>query len=122
MRISDWSADVCSSDLRVVDGQPGGPFFSYRIEAAGRVIAYTGDTEWTETLVDIGRDADLLIAEAYFRDKAVPYHLDLATLELNLERIRPKRLILTHMSEDMLRRAGDLPFEVASDGLEIEVA
>ena len=107
---------------RVVHGPPGGPFFGYRIEIGDRVLAYTGDTEWTEALVELGRDADLLIAEAYFRDKAVPYHLDLASLERNLDRIRPKRLILTHMSDDMLRHAAAVPHETARDGLEVAVS
>jgi ribonuclease BN (tRNA processing enzyme) len=106
---------------RVVHGPPGGAFFGYRIETGGRVLAYTGDTEWTEALVGIGRDADLLIAEAYFRDKTVPFHLDLASLERNLDRIRPKRLILTHMSEDMLRHVDGVPYQCASDGLEVVI-
>ena len=47
----------------------GGPFLAYRVEAEGRVIAYSADTEWTETLIPAGRDADLFIAEAYYYDK-----------------------------------------------------
>jgi ribonuclease BN (tRNA processing enzyme) len=54
--------------LPVVHGESGGPFLGYRVEAEGRVIAYTADTEWTETLIPLGRDADLLIAEAYTYD------------------------------------------------------
>ena len=30
--------------------ESGGPFLAYRIEAEGRVISYSADTEWTETL------------------------------------------------------------------------
>jgi ribonuclease BN (tRNA processing enzyme) len=114
--------DLTVTPQRVIHGPPGGPFFAYRIEVGGRVLAYTGDTEWTEALVEVGRDVDLLIAEAYFRDKAVPFHLDLASLERNLDRIRPKRLVLTHMSDDMLRQADAVPYETARDGLEIAVA
>mgnify|MGYP003700590885 CR=1 FL=1 len=54
--------------------------------------------------------------------ESVPFHLDLASLERNLDRIRPKRLVLTHMSDDMLRHADAVPYETARDGLEIEVA
>lgn len=97
-------------------GQPEGPFLAYRFAVDGRALAYTGDTEWTEALIEIGREADLLIAEAYTFDKKVPLHLDLQTLEDNLPRIAPKRLILTHMSEDMLARLADLPYETAEDG------
>ena len=38
----------------VVHGESGGPFLAYRIEAEGRVIAYSADTEWTETLIPAG--------------------------------------------------------------------
>lgn len=97
-------------------GRPGGPFFAYRFEVDGRTLAYTGDTEWVDTLIPIGRHADLLIAEAYVRDRKVPRHLDLASLEARLPAIAPKRLILTHLGDDMLRRLPDLPYEVAEDG------
>src|SRR6476619_4556965 len=46
----------------------------------GRTIAYTGDTAWTDTLIDVADGTDLLIAEAYFWDKPVPYHLRHADL------------------------------------------
>ena len=80
-------------------------------------MTYTGDTEWTDALVDLGRGADLLVAEAYFYDKAVKLHLDLASLEARLLEIAPRRLILTHMSEDMLSRRDGLPYETAEDGM-----
>lgn len=105
----------------VVHGDSGGPFLAYRIEADGRVIAYTADTEWTETLVPLGRDADLFIAEAYTYDKIIRNHLSLTTLEAHLAEIAPKRLILTHMSDDMLARIDELGREAARDGMIVEV-
>jgi ribonuclease BN (tRNA processing enzyme) len=104
----------------VVHGESGGPFLAYRIEAEGRIIAYSADTVWTETLVAAGRDADLFVAEAYHYDKVVKNHLNLTTLEANLPRINPKRLVLTHMSDDMLARIGTLAHTTASDGLIVE--
>jgi ribonuclease BN (tRNA processing enzyme) len=105
----------------VVHGESGGPFLAYRIETEGRVIAYTADTAWTETLIPLGRDADLLIAEAYTYDREVKNHLSLKTLEAHLGEIKPKRLILTHMSDDMLARLDALDYEAASDGLVVEL-
>lgn len=102
-------------------GNRGGPFFAYRIEVEGRVIAYTGDTEWTDALVDAGKGADLFVAEAYFREKKVPLHLDLATLEARLPEINPKRLILTHMSDDMLKHTVDVPYDCAEDGMTVNI-
>jgi ribonuclease BN (tRNA processing enzyme) len=111
--------EVSVTPFPVVHGDSGGPFLAYRIEAEGRTIAYTADTEWTETLVPLGRDADLLIAEAYTFDRPVRNHLSLKALEARLAEIKPKRLILTHMSDDMLNRA--VPFETASDELIVEL-
>ncbi len=105
----------------VVHGDSGGPFLAYRVEAEGRVIAYSADTEWTETLIPLARDADLFIAEAYTYDKAVKNHLSLKTLETHLAEINPKRLILTHMSDDMLGRLDALSHTAASDGMMIEI-
>jgi ribonuclease BN (tRNA processing enzyme) len=107
---------VCVTPFLVNHGNQGGPCYAYRIEAEGRVIAYTGDTGWTETLIEAGRDADLFIAEAYFYDKKVKHHLDLATLTRHLPSIQPKLLVITHMSDDMLSRSAEIPYEVAQDG------
>lgn len=105
----------------VVHGESGGPFLAYRVEAEGRTITYSADTEWTEMLVPAARDADLFICEAYFYDRVVKNHLSLKTLEQHLPRIQPKRLILTHMSDDMLARAGTLAYELASDGMTVDL-
>jgi ribonuclease BN (tRNA processing enzyme) len=104
----------------VVHGESGGPFLAYRVEAEGRVIAYSADTEWTETLVPLGRDADLFIAEAYTNDKVVKNHLSLKSLEAHLAEINPKRLILTHMSDDMLGQLDALAYATANDGMVVD--
>jgi len=105
----------------VVHGESGGPFLAYRVETEGRVIAYSADTEWTETLIPAARSADLFIAEAYYYDKIVKNHLSLKTLEAHLPEIKPKRLVLTHMSDDMLGRLDTLGYTAASDGMVVEI-
>jgi ribonuclease BN (tRNA processing enzyme) len=112
---------ISVTPYQAVHGNPGGPCFAYRLEAEGKVLAYTGDTEWTEALVDAGHESDLMVAEAYFFEKKVKLHLDVVTLQQGLARMRPKRLVLTHMSDDMLARAPSLPYETASDGLILEL-
>ncbi|MCA6112749.1 MBL fold metallo-hydrolase [Bradyrhizobium cenepequi] len=101
----------------VVHGESGGPFLAYRIEAEGRIISYSADTEWTDALVPAAKNADLFIAEAYTYDKVVKNHLSLKTLEAHLPEIGAKRLVLTHMSDDMLARVEELPYVAASDGM-----
>jgi len=105
----------------VVHGESGGPFLAYRIEAEGRIICYSADTEWTETLIPAAREADLFIAEAYYYDRIVKNHLSLTTLEAHLSEINARRLILTHMSDDMLGRINSLPYSTASDSLVVEL-
>lgn len=114
-------AGIRVTSFPVNHGNPGGLYCAYRIAAEGRTIAYSGDTEWTDELIEAGRDADLFISEAYFYDKKVRWHLDLVTLASHLDLIRPKRLMLTHMSNDMLERIPNIPYEVAEDGKLIEI-
>ena len=99
----------------------GAPPFALRLECGGKVIAYSGDTEWVETLIPAAREADLFIAEAYFHDRKIRHHLDWRSLEPHLAEIRPKRLVLTHFSPDMLGRLGSLPVEMAEDGMVVEI-
>lgn len=98
-----------------------GPCLGFRFEAEGKVIAFSGDTEWTDAVIDIGYEADLFICEAFTRDKPVPTHMALSSLERHLDRIRPKRLILTHMSNDMLARRAEVPYETAEDGMIVKL-
>jgi ribonuclease BN (tRNA processing enzyme) len=72
-------------------------------------------------LIQAARHADLFICEAYYHDRVVKNHLDLKTLERHLSEIAPKKLVLTHMSDDMLGRLDQLPYTAASDGLVIEL-
>lgn len=95
--------------------------YGYRITGGGKVLAYTGDTEWTDSLIELGRDADLLVSEAYVYDKPVPMHLAYRQLVAQLPAIRPNRLIITHMSEDMLGRGSEIAHERAADGMVVEI-
>ena len=97
----------------------GAPPFAIRVAAGGKVVAYSGDTEWTESLLDAARGADLFIAEALFYDKRVRYHLDLATLMEHRPRLECRRVVLTHMGEDVLARLDGLAIEAAEDGKQL---
>ena len=56
-----------------------------------------------------------------YYDKVVKNHLSLKTLEAHLPEIKSKRLVLTHMSDDMLRRLDTLGYTTASDGMIVEL-
>ncbi len=100
----------------------GTPSLALRIACDGKTITYTGDTEWTDALIAAGSHADILIAEAYCYERKVRFHLDYATLHEKLPSMSAKRVLLTHMSPDMLSRIAETTgCEVAHDGLEIEI-
>jgi ribonuclease BN (tRNA processing enzyme) len=100
----------------------GSPSLALRANCDGKILAYTGDTEWCDALITAGRGADLLIAEAYWYERRVRFHLDYATLREKLPLIAAKRVVLTHMSPDMLGRVKELDgCEAADDGLEVEI-
>src|SRR5207245_1027779 len=67
------------------------------------------------------RDADLLIAECYFYAKPVKWHLNYPTIAAQRENFGAKRVILTHMSEEMLAHADAVPEECARDGLVVRL-
>ena len=95
--------------------------YAYRFELDGRVLTYSGDTEWADTLVPAARGADLFICEAYFFAKQVKWHLDYATLHTRLGEIGAKRTMLTHMSAELLDRLGEVVLKTAEDGKWVEV-
>jgi ribonuclease BN (tRNA processing enzyme) len=99
----------------------GAPPFALRITGEGKIVTYSGDTEWTDSLVDAARGADLFIAEALSYDKRIRYHLDLATLLEHRSRLDCRRLILTHMGEDLLARLDGVAVEAAEDGKQLLV-
>lgn len=99
----------------------GAPSYALRIECNGKVVAFSGDTEWTDALISVAADADLFVCECYRFEKKVPYHLDYGTLLRQRERLGCRRLVLTHLHRDMIERRDDLELETASDGLLIRL-
>jgi ribonuclease BN (tRNA processing enzyme) len=92
-----------------------------RLTLGDRIIAYTGDTAWTDAIADAAAGADLLIAEAYYWDKAVPHHLRHADLASRRDELTARRTVLTHMSADMLGHRDQACHQTAHDGLVLQV-
>ncbi|HUS98066.1 MAG TPA: MBL fold metallo-hydrolase [Hyphomicrobiaceae bacterium] len=75
-----------------------------RIAVDGRILSFSGDTEWVEDLVGCAADADLFITECYAFEAGVPYHLNWQTLAANLGRLSAQRIMLSHMNPSMLAK------------------
>jgi ribonuclease BN (tRNA processing enzyme) len=92
---------------------------SMRVEVADKVIAYTGDSEWTEHMPALADGADLFIAECYFFRKQVRFHLNYPDIVTHKPQIRAKRIVLTHLGREMLANIDSVPEQCAHDGLVI---
>lgn len=90
--------------------------FAIRLQSAGKSLCYSGDTEWTDTLLPLAADADLLIVECCAYQQQVPSHLDYQTLLAQRKNLTCKRLVLTHMGPEMLAKIETLELETVNDG------
>ena len=113
------------------------PCAGFRIEAAGRVLAYTGDTGPTPALDDLAHDADVLLCETSFLE---PDHLDHGHLSARqageaAAQAGVHHLVLTHFMgpplgpvEDLERlraeaaAAYDGPITLAAPGMRVDLA
>lgn len=109
------------------------PCFSMRIRKKNRIIAYISDTEWTDSLVDVARDADLLICEASLYNAyqgMVPGHLTAGEAGRIARQAKSGHLVLSHLPHfghhrDLLKQAAavyDGPVELARTGRILPVA
>jgi ribonuclease BN (tRNA processing enzyme) len=90
--------------------------FALRIEVDGKILCYSGDTEWVDNLICAAKQADLFLAEAYSPKKSPKAHLDFESLNAHLPEIGARRVILTHMHTSMLAEASATGCELAEDG------
>jgi len=72
---------------------------TYRLESHGKVVVYSGDSGYCESLIENARNADLFIVECSFPEK-----MELKGVHLNSKEVADvafkagaKRLVLTHL-------------------------
>ena len=107
--------------------QPHGNIFSagFLFENSGRKIGYSTDLhDFSDEMIAFFADVDLWVVDA-LRERPHPTHSHLARTLDAIERVRPKRAVLTHMDQSMdyRRLCATLPagVEPGYDGQEIEL-
>ena len=119
--------DVLGHSLRTAEviHQSGAPSTALRIGDGNKVFAYSGDTEWTDALLPIARDADLFICECYaYAGSKMTGHMSWEILKARLGELRAKRTMITHMNDTMLAKIDDAKAAgvlVAEDGLALAI-
>lgn len=118
-------ADVLGHSLmtaEVVHGS-GAPSTALRLSDGQTVFAYSADTEWTDALLPIARDADLFVCECYGYAGKITGHMSWEMLQTKLPALRAKRVMATHMNPTVLARLDEIRAAgmlVAADGLVME--
>ena len=103
---------------------------AYRLDADGGAFVYTGDTEYSEPVVELARSAHTLLIECSFPDNApVPGHLTPSSVARIASESGVERVVLTHLypavdNEQLASevwRYYDGEVVVAEDGLRLGV-
>ena len=122
---TDGQAIELEKGLRVVPYEvshpSGAPAYALKVDLQGKKIGYSGDTEWVDRVLEAADGTDLFICEGYCFDKKVKFHLDYDTLKTHRPQMKCRRLVLTHMNEEMLARLPELEVEWAEDGQKIDL-
>jgi len=97
----------------------GGLATGIRLSDGKRIFAFSGDTGWSETLIELSAGADLFLVECYSGDLPVPNHMDWPKLKSHLADFTAKQTVLTHLGETALARADEMEaagVSIAFDG------
>ena len=75
--------------------------FGYRVAVGGKILAYTGDTEYCPQVPALAEDSDVLVVDATYSRGSGPDHMGLDDIRRLRKEIAPSTtIILTHLHED----------------------
>jgi len=92
-----------------------------KVAYEGKQILFSGDSTWTDLFIDHARGVDLFLCECSFYSEQPGMHVNYLGLQANLSRLDCKKLVLTHMGEEMLARRYEVTATLAEDGMVIEI-
>jgi len=104
-----------------VDHFSHGTAFGWHLSLDGKTVVFSGDTAWTDVLARESADADLFICECSSFERPLERHMSHRDLEIHREELTARRTILVHAGEDVLAHESELSFELAHDGMEVEL-
>jgi ribonuclease BN (tRNA processing enzyme) len=91
-----------------------------KVAYEGKQILFSGDSAWTDLFIEHARGVDLFLCECSFYEEQAGMHVNYLALQANLSRLQCKKLVLTHLGEEMLARRNELTTTLADDGMVIE--
>jgi ribonuclease BN (tRNA processing enzyme) len=87
----------------------------------GKRILFSGDSAWSNIFIERARGVDLFLCECSFYDQLTGNHVSFVMLRKDLPRLECKKLVLTHLGDEMLARRGELAVTLAQDGMVIDL-
>lgn len=92
-----------------------------RIAMGEKVIAFSGDSGWSENLLKLSANSDLFFCECTMFDHTMQGHLSYKELLLLNKKITCKRILLTHLGEEILSKLDMVRLGTTIDGMVIRI-
>ena len=93
--------------------------YGFRIGVGGRTIVYSGDSAWTDEFLARTKNADLFICECSTFETRLGIHVSYPEIAARAASLGCRRLLLSHLGAEPLRRRDEISLEVAEDGMVI---
>ncbi len=94
---------------------------AFRILIDGRNLGFSGDTEWTDSLVEIARGTCVTFLDCNFYDSLKPGHISYTQIVENREKMICDKLVLNHLGPEMLENEHKVNEIIAQDGQVFEI-
>lgn len=104
-----------------VPHQTGDISLALKVVYDDRRVLFSGDSAWTDEFIAFARGVDLFLCECSFFNEHPALHINYQTLRVNRQRLECKKLLLTHLGEEMLARKNELEIPFAEDGMILTV-
>lgn len=106
---------------------PVSPSYGFRIDYQGHAVVYSGDTAYSQNLVDNSKGVDLLIHEVYGYPRSdspniYDYHTSPETAAEVFKQAKPKQVVYTHLVIPPGTTADDLVDRTVAAGYKGKVA
>src|SRR5262245_23315805 len=95
--------------------------FAFRVEVEGRTFLYSGDTRWSEELAAHARGVDLFVCECSTFETQLDIHISYPEIAARAGELGCRRLVLSHLVSEPLRRLDEVRLECARDGMTLDL-
>ena len=116
----EWIAGVQVLPFRVPH-QTGDVSLGLKVAYQDKQVLFSGDSAWTDAFIEHAKGVDLFLCECSFFTEQPGMHVNYRDLEANLARLECKKVILTHLGEEMLAHRHELATTTAEDGMVLDV-